>query len=63
MEEVTGHQGEGVLQHPQDHLLGKDSCGFDYNYLASLDEWLYIFVVACLKENLIGGRKKLFEYL
>ena len=25
MEEVTGHQGEGVLQHPQDHLLGEDS--------------------------------------
>ena len=24
-----GHQGEGVLQHPQDHLLGEDSCWFD----------------------------------
>ena len=37
--------------------------GPDYSYLPSLDEWLYIFVVACLKEDLIGGRKKLFQYL
>ena len=37
--------------------------GADYSYLVSLGEWLDIFVVACLKQDLIGGRKKLFEYL
>ena len=37
--------------------------GADCSYLVSMDEWLYIFVVAWLKEDLIGGRKKLFEYL
>ena len=24
-----GHQGEGVLQHPRDHLLGEECCWFD----------------------------------
>ena len=32
----------------------------DCSYLVGLDEWLDIFVVTCLKEDLIGGRNKLY---
>ena len=63
-----GRMSRGALEIfvRQDHqaaLLRGVVTGLDCSYLTSLEEFLNMFVVLGLKEDLIGGRKKLPEYL